>query len=210
MKSYSLLLLIAFSANLYAQIDFTRDVYYILMEVCDSPDEIYIKDTRHLMSNSPLGHFEKVDIYDKWENAEYNTIFDGSCGILTNEKYICTWSISGDSLYMDSIQRPLSVETYEPYTYDEVKEIMEQFTGSRFTENNKMFAAWYTGSFYAMTPFKKSDDLWEKFSKISYEAYDETLKREQKNWIKHNLKKLNFVNGILTTTEDFDEILKNQ
>ena len=76
-----------------------------------------------------------------------------------------------------------------PYTYEEVKTKMEEFTGSKFDNDNRMFASWFSGSLYIMQPFP--------IGGLSYEEY----KAAQIEWGLKHLRKLTLKNGKLLSAE---------
>lgn len=195
MKRFLLLFLMSYSISTvfaqFEQIDsiiesYNRDKKCIMIVsmLYSPPAELYMNDTLYYMSRSPLAYIDKTkykNIYPLWDIIEETSFSNYSY----HGNYDCVWKISGDSLFLCKI-RKYTKEIYSPYTYDDVKKRMENFTGYKFDINEKMFAAWLTGSFYIMPPYDKTT--------YNFSTLDEFAAAE-KEWAMEKLRKLTFKNG---------------
>ena len=180
--------------SIVATWDLDKRVFSIASKMYFPPAEFYWNDTLYYMDRSPLAYINKkefLDIYPEWPVVEELTFGNYSY----RGRYDCVWELTGDSLFLTKIRKhrinKLDKEEYTPYTYEEVKAKMEEFTGGKFDSDNRMFASWFSGSLYIMQPFLTSD----------FESYED-FKAAQIEWGLKHLRRLTFKNGKLVDMEN--------
>ncbi len=199
----ALFLQFMFSTNILAG---EFDFYTLLLYRFDLGDQFYVDGKRYLMSREPLCEIDRYKfrgIYTEWDFWEITSIPNGQKGAIRGA-YACAWSLSGDSLYLQSIirnnfMRDDDDDIYAPYTYDEVKSRMEDFTGRKFGANGMMFADWFTGEFYVMSPFAGYSE-----ETMAIKDAEERVRRmgdEMKSWVKNNTRRYCFDKGKLLFVE---------
>ena len=172
-------------------LDLNERVYSISHRMYNPPAEFYWNDTLNYMDRSPLAYIsenEFLNIYPEWPVVEELTFSNYPY----MGRYDCVWELSGDSLFLTNIRKhrisEFDKEEYTPYTYEEVKAKMEEFTDCKFGADNRMFASWFSGSLYIMQPFLTSD----------FESYED-FKIAQIEWGLKHLRRLTFKSGKLVT-----------
>lgn len=173
-------------------LDLDKRVFSIAGNMYFPPAEFYWNDTLYYMDRSPLAYInekEFLGIYPEWPVLEGLSLGNYSY----RGRYDCVWELTGDSLFLTKIRKARiserDKEEHTPYTYEEVKTKMEEFTGSKFDNDNRMFASWFSGSLYIMQPFP--------IGGLSYDEY----KAAQIEWGLKHLRKLTFKNGKLLSAE---------